>query len=152
MKRLVAAIVSFLFFVPAMALGAASISEAKIGKGIADREITEETAMFTLNETAYLWMRVVGGNGEAVTVTWSNGDQSFDVLLSIGSDSWRTWSSKILHLPGEWAVTVTDATGATLHQSTLTVQNDMMQEDMVQDEMGQDEMVQDEMAQEDVID
>ena len=122
MKRFVAAIVSVLLFVPVSAFSAASISEAKIGKGIADREISEESATFALNETAYVWMRVVGGNGEAVTVTWSNGDQSFDVLLSIGSDSWRTWSSKILHLPGEWTVTVTDAAGATLYQSTLTVQ------------------------------
>lgn len=122
MKSFVAAIVSLLLFVPVSAFSAASISEAKIGKGIADREISEESAIFALNETAYVWMRVVGGNGEAVTVTWSNGDQSFDVLLSIGSDSWRTWSSKILHLPGEWTVTVTDAAGATLYQSTLTVQ------------------------------
>ena len=122
MKRFVAAIVSLLLFVPVSAFSAASISEAKIGKGIADREISEESAIFALNETAYVWMRVVGGNGEAVTVTWSNGDQSFDVLLSIGSDSWRTWSSKILHLPGEWTVTITDAAGATLYQSTLTVQ------------------------------
>ena len=122
MNRFVAAIVSLLLFVPVSAFSAASVSEARIGKGIADREISEESAIFALNETAYVWMRVVGGNGEAVTVTWSNGDQSFDVLLSIGSDSWRTWSSKILHLPGEWTVTVTDAAGATLYQSTLTVQ------------------------------
>ena len=122
MKSFVAAIVSLLLFVPVSAFSAASISEAKIGKSIADREISEESAIFALNETAYVWMRVVGGNGEAVTVTWSNGDQSFEVLLSIGSDSWRTWSSKILHLPGEWTVTVTDTAGATLYQSTLTVQ------------------------------
>ena len=122
MKRILAATVSLLLFVPALAFSAASISEAKVGKGIADREITEEASVFALNETAYIWMRVVGGNGETVTVNWSNGDQSFDVLLSIGSDSWRTWSSKVLHLPGEWSVTVTDAAGATLYQSTLTVQ------------------------------
>ena len=142
MTRLVPAIFSFLLFVPALAFGAASVSEAKLGKGIADREITEETNAFALNETAYLWMRVVGGNGEAVTVTWSNGDQAFDVLLSIGSDSWRTWSSKILHLPGEWTVTVTDAAGATLHQSTLTAGQDTMQEDTMQEDMMQEDMMQ----------
>lgn len=122
MRKILAATVSLLLFVPALAFSAASVSEAKVGKGIADREITEETSAFTLNETAYIWMRIVGGNGETVTVNWSNADQSFDVLLSIGSDSWRTWSSKILHLSGEWTVTVTDSTGATLYQSTLTVQ------------------------------
>lgn len=122
MRKILAATVSLLLFVPALAFSAASVSEAKVGKGIADREITEETSSFALNETAYVWMRIVGGNGETVTVNWSNADQTFDVLLSIGSDSWRTWSSKILHLPGEWTVTVTDAAGATLYQSTLTVQ------------------------------
>ena len=142
MKRFVAAIVSFLLFAPALALSAASISEARVGTGIVDREITEETSTFALNETAYLWMRVVGGNGEVVTVTWSNGDQSFEVLLSIGSDSWRTWSSKILHLPGEWTVTVTDAAGATLLQSTLTVQESMMQESTVQEDTAQEDTMQ----------
>jgi hypothetical protein len=105
-----------------LAFSAATVSEARIGRGIADLELVDETATFTLNETAYVWMRVVGGNGESVKVTWSNGDQSFDVVLSIGSDSWRTWSSKILHLAGEWTVSVTDAAGVTLYRSTLNVQ------------------------------
>jgi hypothetical protein len=75
-----------------------------------------------LEDTGYLWMRVVDGEGETITVNWTNGDQSYDVDLNIGSNSWRTWSSKILYLPGKWTVTVTDSSGATLHQSTLTVQ------------------------------
>ena len=107
---------------PVLVLAAGSINEAKLGKAIVDREISEETGTFALNDTAYLWMRVVDGNGETITVTWSNGSQSYDVSLAIGSDSWRTWSSKILHLAGEWTVTVTDASGATLHQTSLTVQ------------------------------
>ena len=107
---------------PALVLSATAISEAKLGKGVVDREITEEASAFALNEKAYLWMRVVDGEGETITVTWATGDQSFDVTLDIGSNSWRTWSSKELHIPGEWTVTVVDSTGATLHQSTLTVQ------------------------------
>ncbi|UCD68545.1 MAG: DUF2914 domain-containing protein [Betaproteobacteria bacterium] len=122
MSKFVAVIVSLFLFVPALAFSAATVSEARIGRGIADLELVDETATFTLNETAYVWMRVVGGNGESVKVTWSNGDQSFDVVLSIGSDSWRTWSSKILHLAGEWTVSVTDAAGVTIYRSTLNVQ------------------------------
>lgn len=122
MKKFVFAMVAMCLTLPGLALSAGSISEAKLGKGIVDREISEETSTFALNETAYLWMRVVDGQGETITVTWSAGEQSFEVPLPIGSNSWRTWSSKKLHLPGEWTVTVTDPAGATLHQATLTVQ------------------------------
>ena len=122
LKTVLSLCLAFSLSLPVLALAAGSINEAKLGKAIVDREISEETVTFALNETAYLWMRVVDGNGETITVTWSNGSQSYDVSLAIGSDSWRTWSSKILHLAGEWTVTVTDASGATLHQTSLTVQ------------------------------
>lgn len=122
MKKVLAVIAAFALWMPALVLSATAISEAKLGKGVVDREITEEASAFALNEKAYLWMRVVDGEGETITVTWATGDQSFDVTLDIGSNSWRTWSSKELHIPGEWTVTVVDSTGATLHQSTLTVQ------------------------------
>ena len=75
---------------PGLALSAGSVAQAKLGKGIVEREVSEETSAFSLNETAYLWMRVVDGEGETVTVTWSTGEQSFDVQLPIGSNSWRT--------------------------------------------------------------
>jgi len=122
LKKIVLVVLAFCLSLPMLALSAGSISQAKVGKAIVDREISEETSSFGLNEKAYLWMRVVDGQGETITVTWSTGEQSFDVPLEIGSESWRTWSSKILHIAGEWTVTVTDSSGATLHQSTLTVQ------------------------------
>ncbi|NIO38775.1 MAG: DUF2914 domain-containing protein [Burkholderiales bacterium] len=122
MRKILAALISLFLFVASSAVFAASISDAKTGKGIVDREITEEVGTFVLNETAYLWMRVAGGSGETITVTWANGDQYFDVALSIGSDSWRTWSSKILHLTGLWTITVTDSAGTSLYQTTVTVQ------------------------------
>lgn len=122
MKRTLAAVLASTLWLPALASFAGTVSEAKLGTDIVDRQISGETTTFSLNDTAYLWMRVVDSGGEAVTVTWSNGDESWDVSLNIGSDSWRTWSSKILHLPGEWTVTISDASGNNLHQSNLTVQ------------------------------
>ena len=122
MKQLIAAVCAIALWIPVLSWSAATISEAKLGKGVVDREIAEETSMFALNEQAYLWMRVVDGAGEAITVTWTHGALTYGVDLSIGSNSWRTWSSKVLHLPGEWSVTVTDSAGATLYQTTLTVQ------------------------------
>jgi hypothetical protein len=67
-------------------------------------------------------MRVVDGEGQDITVTWKHGALSYGVTLGVGSDSWRTWSSKVLFLPGEWSVTVTDSTGATLYETTMMVQ------------------------------
>lgn len=122
MRKMFAVIAALALWLPALVLSAGSISEVKLGKGVVDREITEETSAFALEETGYLWMRVVDGEGETITVTWATGDQAYAVNLNIGSNSWRTWSSKALHISGEWTVTVTDSAGATLHQSTLTVQ------------------------------
>ncbi len=122
MKKIVLTMIALCLTLPGVALSAGSIAQAKLGKGIVEREISEETNTFSLNETAYLWMRVVDGEGETITVTWSTGEQSFDVPLPVGSNSWRTWSSKKLHLSGEWTVKVTDSAGATLHEATLTVQ------------------------------
>ena len=121
MKKIVLLMIAMCLTLPGLALSAGSVAQAKLGKGIVEREVSEETSAFLLNETAYLWMRVVDGEGETVTVTWSTGEQSFDVQLPIGSNSWRTWSSKKLHLPGEWTVTVADSAGATLYEATLTV-------------------------------
>ena len=122
MRKFIAVVAAFALWLPMSAFSAVSISDAKIGKDVVDRQISEETSTFALEDTGYLWMRVVDGEGETITVNWTNGDQSYDVDLNIGSNSWRTWSSKILYLPGEWTVTVTGSTGATLHQATLTVQ------------------------------
>ena len=122
MRKFIAVVAAFALWLPMSAFSAVSISDAKFGKDVVDRQISEETSTFALEDTGYLWMRVVDGEGETITVNWTNGDQSYDVDLNIGSNSWRTWSSKILYLPGEWTVTVTGSTGATLHQATLTVQ------------------------------
>ncbi len=122
MRKIIAMVAALALFLPSSAYSAVSISKAKLGTDVVDREISGETSTFVLEETGYLWMRVMGGEGETITVNWTNGDQSYDVDLNIGSDSWRTWSSKILHVSGEWTVTVTDSAGATLHESALTVQ------------------------------
>ena len=119
---MISAICAIALWVPVLAWSAATISEAKLGKGIIDREITEETNFFAVNGTAYLWMRVTDGAGEAITVTWRHGAEEYPVTLSIGSNSWRTWSSKVLHLAGEWSVAVTNSTGTTIYETTLTVQ------------------------------
>ncbi len=82
------------------------MTDAKLGKNVVDREITDETTTFAVGEKAYLWLRVEGGTGETLTVVWKINDLEFPVDLSIGGSPWRTWATKTLHLAGDWSVTV----------------------------------------------
>ncbi|MGD2139885.1 MAG: DUF2914 domain-containing protein [Burkholderiales bacterium] len=122
MKKLVAGVVALVLWMPLLAWSEATIAEAKLGTDVVDRELTGEASIFALNEKAFLWMRVTDGEGESITVTWRHGAEEYPVTLSIGSNSWRTWSSKVLHLSGEWSVTVTNPAGTTIYETTLTVQ------------------------------
>ena len=122
MKRLLAAFAMLAIFVPAMAFAQNLVTDAKLGKNVVDREVTDETTTFAVGEKAYLWLRVEGGTGETLTVVWKVNDLEFPVDLSIGGSPWRTWATKTLHIPGDWTVTVSDAAGNTLNEATLTVQ------------------------------
>jgi hypothetical protein len=97
-------------------------AEAKLGRDVIDRELTEEASTFSVGDRAYLWLRVTGAEGSAVTVTWTHGEHSYDVQLSIGGSPWRTWSYKTLTHAGDWAVTVTDSEGNVLKQMSFTAQ------------------------------
>jgi hypothetical protein len=122
MKKLLAAFAMLALFVPALAFAQNLVTDAKLGRNVVDREITDETTTFAVGEKAYLWLRVEGGTGETLTVVWKINGLEFPVELRIGGSPWRTWSTKTLHLPGEWTVTVSDAAGNTLNEATLKVE------------------------------
>lgn len=112
------------FLAPAQEQGTVSklaVAEAKLGKGVQDREIVDETTTFALNERVYLWLRVTGGPSDSITVTWKTGDQRYSSKLNIGGSSWRTWSYKTASSAGDWTVTVTDAEGNVLKEMAFTV-------------------------------
>ena len=117
-------LVAALMFMPAesVAQDTIKVAEAKLGKGVQNRQITEETAAFALNEKAYLWMRITDGSGQAVKVVWRSGDVIDTVTLNIGGSPWRTWSSRTLAKTGDWTVTVTDANDQVLNETSFTVQ------------------------------
>lgn len=98
------------------------VVESKLGKGVQDRQITEEATSFALNEKAYLWLRVSGGPADPIQVTWKAGEHTDTVPLNVGGPTWRTWSSKTLWMAGDWTVTVTDAGGQVLQEVAFTVQ------------------------------
>jgi Protein of unknown function (DUF2914) len=122
MKKIFTLFAVLALWIPMLAFSAGQVAEAKLGKGVADRQITEESTTFALGEKAYLWMRVMDGAGETLTISWKTADQSFDSTLPIGGSPWRTWANKTLHIAGDWTVTVSDSAGTVLHESKLTVQ------------------------------
>ena len=122
MKKTLTLFAMLALWIPTMTLAAGQVAEAKLGKGVADRQISEEATTFAMGEKAFLWMRVMDGVGETLTVSWKTGDQSFDSSLAVGGSPWRTWANKTLHIVGGWTVTVSDSAGTVLHESSLTVQ------------------------------
>lgn len=107
--------------VPALAPAAGKVAEAKLGKHVVDRQVADETSVFAPGERAYLWMKIDDAAGEILTVTWQINGQTYPAELKIGGSPWRTWASKSLHIAGEWIVAVSDATGAKLYETKLTV-------------------------------
>lgn len=98
------------------------VAEAKLGKGVQDRQITDESTSFAVNDKVYLWLKLTGGPSDPVKVDWKIGDFTDSVSLKVGGNPWRTWSSKTAFKAGEWTVTVSDASGNTLKELKFTVQ------------------------------
>ena len=101
--------------------GSLQVAEAKLGKGVQDRKITEEATTFAVNDKVYLWLKVAGGPAE-LKVHWKVDDQTDTVTLQIGGNPWRTWSTKTAFKAGDWTVTVTDAGGQVLKEMKFMVQ------------------------------
>ena len=98
------------------------VADAKLGKGVQDRNITEESTSFAVNDKVYLWLKLTGGPSDPIKVDWTVGDVTDSVSLKVGGSPWRTWSNKTAFKAGEWTVTVTDASGNTLKEMKFTVQ------------------------------
>src|SRR3972149_3256610 len=81
---------------------ALQVEVAKLGTGVQDRELVGDTTSFNLDERVYLWMKVVGGSADSITVTWKTGDHEFTTKLNIGGTPWRTWSYKTAAIAGDW--------------------------------------------------
>jgi hypothetical protein len=129
MKKLiqVLALVSSALIASAMLLPIASaeglqVADAKLGKGVQDRSITEEATSFAVNDKVYLWLKLTGGGSDPVKVSWKVGDSVDTVTLKVGGNPWRTWSSKTAWKAGDWTVTISDASDQVLKELKFTVQ------------------------------
>lgn len=97
------------------------VTEMKLGTDVQNKELVGETAAFTVNQKVYVWMRVTGGTGDSLVITWKHADKSSSMTVGIGSNSWRTWAYKTASAAGDWTVTASSKAGDVLKEATFTV-------------------------------
>jgi hypothetical protein len=97
------------------------IDEMKLGTAVENRAIAGETAEFSVGQKAYVWMKVTGGAGDSISVTWEYGEKSYTTVLAIAGSPWRTWAYKTLYGAGDWKVKVTDSAGSVLKELDFKV-------------------------------
>ena len=97
------------------------IIEARLGTDVKDRTISGEDSTFQKNSKVFLWMKLLGGNSDQITVTWKSGTYSHSTTLIIAGSPWRTWATKTVARSGEWMVTVTYGEGKVLRELSFSV-------------------------------
>jgi hypothetical protein len=99
--------------------------EAVLARNVMDRAPQDTGVAFPPDVgTLVLWMRVTGGDGQALNHVWFYGDTEVgNVPLSIGGSPWRTWSRKTIppEATGAWHVEIRDAAGTVLKRIDFTV-------------------------------
>ncbi len=117
-------VVWMILSVPGLA-AAMEVEEMGIGKSVEDRALLETGTEFGVADgKLYCFTRITNGTGQTARHVWSrNGEVVSDVSLSIGSENWRTWSSKLIGpgLEGDWSVRVLDAEGEKIGEIRFTV-------------------------------
>ncbi|HEX7047897.1 MAG TPA: DUF2914 domain-containing protein [Gammaproteobacteria bacterium] len=108
------------------------VARAQFTSKVENREPVDEVSQEfqAEQEPLYFFTEVKNAAGETITHRWMhNGEVVAEVPLQVGSDSWRTWSSKefIPEWEGEWTVEVVDSQGNTLVEESVTVQTQQMQ-------------------------
>lgn len=96
---------------------------------IVDRNPGDEVTKFKLNERAYLYSEFVDiGNEKTVTHQWlhvsedGTNKEIYSKDLTIKGSRWRTWTSKELHLKGEWKIFIRDADGKAINLQSIIVE------------------------------
>lgn len=111
----------------AFAAGAPEVKRAVLCTAIADREPANAVEAINVGEqVVFFFNEVTNGAGSNITHRWLYNDiEMASVPLKIGSDQWRTWSSKqVWHLlPGILKVQVLDESGHVLNEQTVTINN-----------------------------
>jgi hypothetical protein len=127
MKKIILALLVFALIVPATSFAVAEpeISRAIFSTSLIEREPANDVEAVPHGEKSiFFFTEILNANATSVTHLWTYNDiEIARVKLNIGSDHWRTWSSKqIWHLtPGEVKVQVLDADNMILAEKKLTI-------------------------------
>jgi hypothetical protein len=97
------------------------VVEMKLGTGVQDKQIAGEDSTFALNAKVYVWMKITGGEGDSVAVSWKHADKEYKTTIGIGGNSWRTWAYKTVSAAGDWTVAVSTQSGEVLKDASFTV-------------------------------
>ena len=97
------------------------VAVAAVCRDVIDREPVDAGISFTASVgTLYCFTQIAGAPSHTqITHVWYHGaDERARVDLDVNSDSWRTWSSKIIqpHEVGSWRVDVLDSAGTVLKE------------------------------------
>jgi hypothetical protein len=95
------------------------VTKAAICKGISDREPVDSDTVFPSDiERVFCFTKIEGATAPAKVIhIWKYNDKEMaSVELSVGSSSWRTWSSKriLSSWTGQWMVEIQNEAGKTL--------------------------------------
>lgn len=129
MKSLVFIVLAFMLVLPSISFAESDIeiSRTVFSTSLNDREPANDLTRVDVGEqTVYFFTEILNANASSVTHLWTYNDiEIARVQLKIGSDQWRTWSSKqVWHLtPGEVRVQVLDADNLILAEKVLTIGN-----------------------------
>lgn len=120
-------LVSALFLLIALAFVQTSYAQMKIdgmkfGTAVEKSEVVGEATSFPANgSNVYCWVKVVGGEGQTVTMKWYHGETlKNEVPLEIKSWSMRTYAFYEVHRAGTWKVEIVDSTGKVLQSGEFT--------------------------------
>ena len=98
--------------------GAPVIEKLAVCLGVKDRNPVGETTSVSANANrVYCWMRVTGGSGKKVRPMWTLNGKSFaGAWMTIGSNSYRTWTTKRIDAAnvGEATLEIQDEKGRVL--------------------------------------
>ena len=129
MKYLIMLTLVLALILPSAAVAAndIDISRAVFTTSLIEREPANDLESVPYGEKmVYFFTEILNANATNVTHLWTYNDiEIARVKLSVGSDNWRTWSSKqIWHLtPGNIKVQVLDADDLILAEKVLTISN-----------------------------
>jgi len=127
--RIISAIIfALLVTLPVVSLSAGNpeITRAEFCTSIVDRNPgdTPESINVGLN-TLYFFTEVLNGQDSSISHRWFYNDiQIADVVLKIGADHWRTWSTKqVWHLtPGTLKVQIVSSDEQILAEKEINIQ------------------------------